>query len=189
MKTIIPFLIFIGYILPAQADPLKIKQNNQEYNSVIKISRNYGPVRRVYCSAKSIGFDIHFNSQTGLIYSYDDFLDKLIPFSLVNEIPFRSLIAGYELDAFLTQYKEEIMGPVSEIQGNKLYIKLSSKFDSQNAIVASIDLNSLDLRIKAYGETNQEMIEGIYLIEKNVKCEYIKPESFRFDYQNRSNSS
>ena len=185
MKNIIPFLICIGYILPAQADSLNINRKKEDDNSLITMNRNYGPVQRVYCSAKSVGFDIHFNSQSGQLYSYDDFLDKLIPFSIFNEIPFVELIGDYEINRFSTQYKQEINGPVSEIKSDKLYITLSSKSDSRNSIVVSLDLNNLDLRIKAYGDTNKEMIGAIFLIEKMIKCEYIKPETFRFNYSNR----
>ena len=102
MKNIIPLLICIGNILPAQAESLNINSKKQEDGMEIIISRTYGPVKRIYCSVKSIGFDIHFNSQTGFLYSYDDFLDKLIPFSLFNETKntkFQVEILGKRYDA------------------------------------------------------------------------------------------
>ena len=58
-------------------------------------------VSRVYCSSKSLGFDLHFNSKSGEIYSYNDFSNKLEPFRIESEIPFKDIIPKKGVDDFL----------------------------------------------------------------------------------------
>ena len=56
------------------------------------ITFNSGTIKRVYCSANSIGFDFHFDHQSGEVFSYDKKAKSLVDFNLSDEIPFASFI-------------------------------------------------------------------------------------------------
>ena len=58
-------------------------------------------VSRVYCSNKSLGFDLHFNSKSGELYSFNEFSNKLEPFRIESEIPLKDIIPYGGVDDFL----------------------------------------------------------------------------------------
>ena len=63
-------------------------------------------VSRVYCSSKSIGFDLHFNNKSGELYSFNEFSNKLETFRIESEIPFRDIIPYGEVEDFLWSWRE-----------------------------------------------------------------------------------
>ena len=56
------------------------------------IAFNSGTIKRVYCSANSVGFDFHIDRLTGEVFSYNKKTKSLVDFNLKDEVPFASFI-------------------------------------------------------------------------------------------------
>ena len=67
----------ITYLLIASQTiaPLSSKESIQDNDSQL-IAFWEGVVSRVYCSSKSVGFDLHFNSYSGQLYSFNELSNK-----------------------------------------------------------------------------------------------------------------
>lgn len=148
----------------------------------------HGPIiKRVYCSINSVGFDFHFNSQTGYLYSYDDFSEELVPYDIRLEIPFLEIIPIDQLEDFIRDFKDAIDGPFTSIRDNKLLVRISDPSGPNNSILASIDLVDLRLKIKVNVDDFPARTNVLIVLaqaEREIKCEYIKPESIRVKYLN-----
>ena len=80
--------------------PISSKELIQDIDS--KLIAFWGKeVSRVYCSSKSIGFDLHFNNKSGQLYSFNEFSNKLEPFRIESEIPLKDIIPYGGVDDFL----------------------------------------------------------------------------------------
>ncbi len=144
--------------------------------SLPKFSPNTSSIKRVYCSIKSLGFDLHFNVKTGHLYSYNDFSEKLEPFNINLEIPFAELIPP---QAIYTA-KNAIGGPDSSITDNNLQIKIYNKDERKESITYTMDLQTLKFKIETTDRDLQiepGFIAASKIIEQQFKCEYIKPET------------
>ncbi len=190
-KPIFKLILFILFFLPAQANP---KEKTFFFTPNIKGDVSYyagSNIKRIYCSVKSIGFDLHFNSQTGEVYSFDDFSEKLVPFDLNLEVPFGEIIPKEDIQDFLREFDRTVKGPETRVEGNKLMIQISNPSNSNEYIIASIDLDNLKLKFKVSAidsEEKRNMIIALNQAEGVVKCEYINPESTKLKYlQNNKN--
>ena len=141
-----------------------------------------GAVSRVYCSSKSIGFDLHFNSFSGELYSFNDFSNKLEPFRIESEIPFKDIIPKKGIDDFLREWSDNQIKIDTNIVKNDLLIKMYSAIRPGEYIIASLNLKNLKLKFdttKLGYQTGEEQIIA-ESIASRIKCEYIEPESYKF---------
>ncbi len=169
----------ITYVLIASQYffPFNFYQNSQEIYSQF-IAGWVGEVKRVYCSSKSLGFDLHFNSQTGQFYSFNEFLNRLEPFNIESEIPFLDIFPDGSINLLLDNWiKNEIIIDTN-INNGKLFLNLYSNFYPKDYIMASLNLFTLKMQIYL---SNQFSIEDQIMVDEivsKIKCEYIKPESY-----------
>ena len=136
-------------------------------------------VSRVYCSSKSLGFDLHFNNKSGELYSFNEFSNKLEPFRIESEIPFKDIIPG-GVDDFLWSWRDSQIKIESTIRSDDLQIKMYSGVSPQDYIIASLNLKNLKLKvdIKSQYSTGEEQIIADSIASR-IKCEYIEPESYK----------
>ena len=159
--------------------PLYSKAFTQEVDSNL-IAFWGKEVSRVYCSSKSLGFDLHFNSKSGELYSFNEFSNKLEPFRIESEIPFRELIPYGGVDDFLWGWRDSQMMIDTNIDKGDLFIKMYSGLSPQDYIVASLNLKNLKMKIditSQYTTGEEQMIANS--IASQIKCEYIEPESYK----------
>ncbi len=190
MKNFLYGLFFALVILevPVKATNNKTLFFTNQYHNIANYRSS--EVKRIYCSVKSLGFDIHFNSQTGDIYSFDDFSEELIPFNLRQEIPFGEIIPKKNIQEILEGYDKNVKGPITSIKNNKLMIRISNRADLSQSIIASIDLYNLQLKFKVNGfntEDRTNIILALNQAEGMIKCEYITPESIIIRYEENNN--
>ena len=172
----------LSFLLASQSLGLSLLPPNhaQEIDSNL-IAFGYGTVKRVYCSNKSLGFDLHFNNKTGQLYSFDEFTNKLVPFSIESEIPFASYFPSSSIEDFLYEWKEYQVRIDSGINNEILSIKISSGMDPYSYFVATLNLSSLLVGVNLYGpEFYSEQRKIATQVARQIKCEYIQPESFSF---------
>ena len=158
--------------------PISSKEFIQNIDSQL-ISFWGNEVSRVYCSSKSIGFDLHFNSKSGELYSYNEFSNKLEPFRIESEIPFKDIIPG-GVDDFLWSWRDSQIKIESTIRSDDLQIKMYSGVSPQDYIIASLNLKNLELKVditSQYSTGEEQMIADS--IASRIKCEYIEPESYK----------
>ena len=137
-------------------------------------------VSRVYCSSKSLGFDLHFNSKSGEIYSYNDFSNKLEPFRIESEIPFKDIIPNSGVDDFLWSWRDSQIKIDTNIREDNLLIKMYSRISPEDYIIASLNLKNLKLKVdikSTYSSGEEQIIADS--IASRIKCEYIEPESYK----------
>ena len=179
MKIITSALIASQYF-----SPLNFYQYNQEIYSQF-IAEWVGEVKRVYCSSKSIGFDLHFNSQSGQIYSFNEFLNRLEPFNIESEIPFLNIfrddiITDGSINVFLDYWIDLIENQIiidTYVNNGNLFLKVSDIY-LQDYILASLNLYTLKMQLdlsNQYSIEDQILVDGIV---SEIKCEYIEPESY-----------
>ena len=137
-------------------------------------------VSRVYCSSKSLGFDLHFNKKTGELYSFNEFSNKLEPFRIESEIPFKDIIPNKNVDDFLRSWRDSQIKIDTNIRKNDLLIKMYSRVSPEDYIIASLNLKNLKLKvdIESRYSTGEEQIVA-ESIASRIKCEYIEPESYK----------
>ena len=172
MKIITSALIASQYF-----SPLNFYQYSQEIYSEF-IAKWVGEVKRVYCSSKSVGFDLHFNSQSGQFYSFNEFSNRLEPFNIESEIPFLDIIPNGSINVFLDNWIENQIIIDTNIKNGNLFLKLYSDFYPQDYIMASLNLFTLKMQLDL---SNQFSIEDQILVDgivSKIKCEYIEPESY-----------
>ena len=158
--------------------PLSSKEFIQDIDSQL-IAFWGKEVSRVYCSSKSLGFDLHFNSKSGELYSYNEFSDKLEPFRIESEIPFKDIIPG-GVDDFLWSWRDSQIKIDTNIRRDDLQIKMYSGVSPQDYIIASLNLKNLELKVditSQYSTGEEQMIADS--IASRIKCEYIEPESYK----------
>ena len=63
-------------------------------------------VRRVYCSANSVGFDFHFDAETGEVFSYNKASNALVAFDIRKEVPFSTFVPRDGYDQFVNGLSE-----------------------------------------------------------------------------------
>ena len=179
MKIITSALIASQYF-----SPLNFYQYSQEIDSQF-IAQWVGEVKRVYCSSKSIGFDFHFNSQSGQFYSFNEFSNRLEPFNIESEIPFLyiipdNIIPDGSINVFLDYWIDWIENQIiidTYINNGNLFLKVSD-FYLQDYIMASLNLFTLKMQLdlsNQYSIEDQILADGIV---SEIKCEYIEPESY-----------
>ena len=143
---------------------------------------NQSPIKRIYCSANSIGLDFHFNEITGQIYSYDKNKKLLIPFNIREELPFSDFYPKEELRE-ITQASKFINAKTS-IKKDNLVITLTPSVTSGQSGYINIGFNLENLKIKL--DLDVPELEDsspipialvIPLINSQINCEYIPPES------------
>ena len=160
--------------------PFSFKAFTQDIDSQL-IAFWGNKVSRVYCSSKSIGFDLHFNSKSGELYSYNEFSNKLVPFRIESEIPFQDTIPYGGVDDFLWFWRDNQIMIDSNIRKGDLLIKMYSGLSPEGYILASLNLKNLnlkiDLSIPTLQREEQIMMDRIF---SQIKCEYIEPESYKF---------
>ena len=171
-------IITSALIASQHFSPLNFYQYSQEIYSQF-IAEWVSEVKRVYCSSKSIGFDLHFNSKSGELYSFNEFSNKLEPFRIESEIPFRDLIPYGGVDDFLWSWRDSQAMIDTNIRKGDLLIKMYSGRNPEDYIVASINLKNLKLKIDLVSKyaTGEEQIIADS-IASQIKCEYIEPESY-----------
>ena len=173
----------ITYLLIASQTiaPLSSKESIQDNDSQL-IAFWEGVVSRVYCSSKSVGFDLHFNSYSGQLYSFNELSNKLEPFRIESEIPFKDIIPKKEIDNFLREWSDSQIKIDTNIVKNDLLIKMYSAIRPGEYIMASLNLKNLKLKFdttKLGFQTGEEQIIA-ESIASRIKCEYIEPESYKF---------
>ena len=158
--------------------PLSSKEFIQDIDSQL-IAFWGNEVSRVYCSSKSLGFDLHFNSKSGELYSFNEFSNKLEPFRIESEIPFKDIIPG-GVDDFLWSWRDSQIKIESTIRSDDLQIKMYSGVSPQDYIIASLNLKNLKLKvdIRSQYSTGEEQIIADSIASR-IKCEYIEPESYK----------
>ena len=161
--------------------PLYFNEYIQPINSELIADWVHG-VRRVYCSTKSLGFDLHFNSRSGQLYSFNEFSDRLEPFNIESEIPFKDILPYGSTNEFLYYWWEDQMTIDTNISNGDLIIKFYSGFYPQEYIMALLNISTLELKIDLSRGTNFTREERLIAnnIASQIKCEYIEPESYQF---------
>ena len=137
-------------------------------------------VSRVYCSSKSLGFDLHFNSKSGELYSFNEFSNKLEPFRIESEIPFKDIIPNGGVDDFLWSWRDSQIKIDTNIREDNLLIKMYSGVSPEDYIIASLNLKNLKLKVdikSTYSSGEEQIIADS--IASRIKCEYIEPESYK----------
>ena len=137
-------------------------------------------VSRVYCSSKSLGFDLHFNSKSGALYSFNEFSNKLEPFRIESEIPFKDIIPNGGVDDFLWSWRDSQIKIDTNIRNDDLLIKMYSGVSPGDYIIASLNLKNLKLKVditSRYSTGEEQIIADS--IASRIKCEYIEPESYK----------
>ena len=159
--------------------PLSSKEFIEDIDSQL-ISFWGNEVSRVYCSSKSLGFDLHFNSKSGELYSFNEFSNKLEPFRIESEIPFKDIIPNGGVDDFLWSWRDSQIMIDTNIRGGDLLIKMYSGISPGDHIIASLNLKNLKLKVDLKSEylTGEEQIIA-NSIASQIKCEYIEPESYK----------
>ena len=138
-------------------------------------------VSRVYCSSKSLGFDLHFNSKSGELYSYNQFSNKLEPFKIESEIPFQDTLPYGGVEDFLWSWRDNQIMIDSNIKKGNLHIKMYSGISPEDYIIASLNLKNLKLKLDLSSQISER--EGQFMADRivsQIKCEYIEPESYKF---------
>ena len=126
--------------------PLSTKEFIQDIDSQL-IAFWGKEVSRVYCSSKSLGFDLHFNNKSGELYSFNEFSNKLEPFRIESEIPFKELIPYGSVDDLLYSWRYNQMMIESNISKGDLFIKMYSGLSPSDYVIASLNLKNLKLKI------------------------------------------
>ena len=140
------------------------------------------PVKRIYCSIKSIGIDLHFDNTTGELFSHNEFTSLLDPFKLEKEIPFNEFIPGEAIKEGLTA----VGGPQGSIENGNLAIKLFDKTDPSNFVRLLINLETLKAKLdlskvgSGYNSPSQNDVNTVTAyVGKSLTCEYITPQSIQ----------
>ena len=136
------------------------------------------PVRRIYCSANSIGFDFHFNSETGDIYSYNKRKNALIPFNIKEELPFSDFYPQKEFSQALVAL--DLIDVDTSINQDELQVSLKPVIDSGQSGFIDIGFGLKSLEISLDAEVPDSPFPPALvapLINDQVSCEYINPES------------
>ena len=172
-------IITYSLIVSKTIAPLSSKEFIQDIDSQL-ITFWGNEVSRVYCSSKSLGFDLHFNSKSGELYSFNEFLNKLEPFRIESEIPFKDIIPNGGVDDFLWNWRDSQIRIDTNIRGDDLRIKMYSGISPEDYIIASLNLKDLKLKvdIKSSYSTGEEQIIADSIASR-IKCEYIEPESYK----------
>ena len=159
--------------------PLSSKEFIQDIDSQL-IAFWGKEVSRVYCSIKSLGFDLHFNIKSGELYSFNEFSNKLEPFRIESEIPFTDIIPNGGGDDFLWTWMDNQIKIDTNIRGDYLLIKMYSGISPQDYIIASLNLKNLKLKVDITSSysTGEEQIIADSIVSR-IKCEYIEPESYK----------
>ena len=174
--------IFAYSLIASQSiSPLSFQEFTQDIDSQL-IALWGEEVRRVYCSAKSLGFDLHFNSKSGQLYSFNEFSDRLEPFNIESEIPFMDILPYGSTNEFLYDWWDNQMNIDTNISNGDLIIKFYSGYYPQDYIMALLNISTLELKIDLSRGTNFTREERIIAnnIASQIKCEYIEPESYQF---------
>ena len=160
--------------------PLSSKEFIQDIDSQL-IAFWGKEVSRVYCSSKSLGFDLHFNNKSGELYSYNEFSNKLEPFKIESEIPFQDIIPYEGVNDFLWSWRDNQIMIDSNIRNGNLFIKMYSGIRPADFIIGSLNLKNLKLKIDLSNQITER--EGQFMADRivsQIKCEYIEPESYKF---------
>ena len=159
--------------------PLSSKEFIQDIDSQL-IAFWGKEVSRVYCSSKSLGFDLHFNSKSGELYSFNEFSNKLEPFRIESEIPFKDIIPKKDVDDFLRNWSDNQIMIDTNIRKDDLLIKMYSRIRPEDYIIASLNLKNLKLKVdlESRYSTGEEQIIA-ESIANRIKCEYIEPETYK----------
>ena len=159
--------------------PLSSKEFSQEIDSQL-IAFWGKEVSRVYCSSKSIGFDLHFNRKSGVLYSFNEFSNKLEPFSIELEIPFKDMIPFGGVEDFLWSWRDNQIMIDTSIKKGDLLITMYSGMSPEEKIITSLNLKNLKLKVdlpsQYFRKEDQIMADRIV---SQIKCEYIEPESYK----------
>ncbi len=159
--------------------PLSAREFIRDYDSQL-IAFWGKEVSRVYCSIKSLGFDLHFNNKSGEIYSFNEFSNKLEPFRIESEIPFKEIIPNKDVDDFLMTWRDNQIKIDTNIRKGDLLIKMYSEVNPADYIIASLNLKNLKLKvdiISRYSTGEEQIIADS--ITSRIKCEYVEPESYK----------
>lgn len=166
--------LIAGCSLPTQFKPNQLNLP-QSFNLP-----NSPQVKRVYCSIKSIGIDLHFNSNTGQLYTFNEFNQSLEPFSLEKEIPFNEFFPEGALSMGLMG----IGGPEGRLEDGNLAIKVFDKTDPKNSVKLLINLDTLQTELDlsnigtGYNAPSQQDANAAKaFVSKSLTCEYINPQT------------
>ena len=171
-------IITFSLIASQTIAPLSSKEFIQDIDSQL-IAFWGKEVSRVYCSSKSIGFDLHFNNKSGKLYSFNESLNKLEPFRIESEIPFKDIIPNKAVDDFLKGWNDSEIMIDTNITKDDLLIKMYSDFSPEDYIIAALNLKNLKLKIDLTRlSTGEEQIIAESVVSR-IKCEYIEPESYK----------
>ena len=174
-------IITYSLIASQTITPLSSKEFIQDIDSQL-IAFWGKEVSRVYCSSKSLGFDLHFNNKSGELYSFNEFSNKLEPFRIESEIPFKDIIPKKGVNDFLRDWNDNQININTNITKDDLLIKIYSGIRPQEYIIISLNLKNLKLKFdttKLAYQTGEEQIIA-ESIASRIKCEYIEPESYKF---------
>ena len=166
--------LFAGCSLPTKFDPNQLNLP-QSFNLP-----NSPQVKRVYCSIKSIGIDLHFNSKTGQLYTFNEFNQSLEPFSLEKEIPFTEFFPQGSVSMGLMG----IGGPVGSLEDGNLSIQVFDKTNPKTSVKLLINLDTLQTELdlsnidSGYNAPSQrDANTAKAFVSKSLTCEYINPQS------------
>ena len=123
---------------------------------------------------------MHFNNKSGELYSFNEFSNKLEPFRIESEIPFKDIIPNGGVDDFLWSWRDSQIKIDTNIREDNLLIKMYSGFSPEDYIIASLNLKNLKLKVdikSTYSSGEEQIIADS--IASRIKCEYIEPESYK----------
>jgi len=142
------------------------------------IAFNSGTIKRVYCSANSIGFDFHFDRQTGEVFSYNKKTKSLVDFNLGDEVPFASFIPKSQYDDISSNL--EMINFKTEVSDNAFVFTMSPAETAyvDGYISLTLDLNTLEIDLDADVPDSPVPVNVVApIINDQITCEYITPES------------
>ena len=146
------------------------------------IAFNSGTIKRVYCSANSVGFDFHIDRLTGEVFSYNKKTKSLVDFNLKDEVPFASFIPKSQYNDISNNL--EMINFKTEISDNVFVFTMSPAEISyvDGFISLTLDLDTLEIDLDADVPDSPVPVAAIApIINDQISCEYITPESTKVE--------
>ena len=146
------------------------------------IAFNSGTIKRVYCSANSVGFDFHIDRLTGEVFSYNKKTKSLVDFNLKDEVPFASFIPKSQYNDISNNL--EMINFKTEISDNVFVFTMSpAKISYVDGFISlTLDLDTLEIDLDADVPDSPVPVAVIApIINDQISCEYITPESTKVE--------